>query len=122
MAWLYADEQFPRKVSELLREMRHDILTVQEAGNANQGIPDDDVLAFAISDNRAIITLNRQDFIRLHKTNPNHAGMIVCTNDADRSRMATRIHEAMSDDKPLRVYAAEEPLPGKLIRVVRPSI
>lgn len=113
MARLYADDQFPQKVSELLREMGHDVLTVQEAGNANLGIPNDDVLGFAISDNRAVITLNRQDFIRLHKANPNHAGIIVCTNDADRSRMATRIHEAI---------AAEEPLPGKLIRVVRPSI
>ena len=113
MARLYADEQFPRKVSELLREMGHDVLTVQSAGNANLGIPDDDVLAFAISDNRAVITLNRQDFIRLHKANPNHAGIIVCTNDTDRVRMATRINEAI---------LAEEPLLGKLIRVVRPSI
>jgi hypothetical protein len=29
--------------------MGHDVLTVQEAGNANLGIPDDQVLAFAIS-------------------------------------------------------------------------
>lgn len=43
MARLYADEQFPRAVSELLRAMGHDVLTVQEAGNANQGIPDEDV-------------------------------------------------------------------------------
>jgi predicted nuclease of predicted toxin-antitoxin system len=111
MARLYADEQFPRKVSELLRTMGHDVLTVQEAGNANLGIPDEEVLAFAVSDNRAVITLNRQDFIRLHRSNPDHAGIIVCTNDTDRSRMATRINEAI---------AAEEPLQGKLIRVVRP--
>lgn len=32
MARLYADEQFPQKVSELLRKMGHDVLTVQEAG------------------------------------------------------------------------------------------
>jgi hypothetical protein len=41
MARLYADEQFPRAVSQLLRDMGHDVLTVQEAGNANLGIPDD---------------------------------------------------------------------------------
>jgi predicted nuclease of predicted toxin-antitoxin system len=112
MARLYADEQFPRKVSELLRTMGHDVLTVQEAGNANQGIPDEEVLAFAVSDNRAVITLNRQDFIRLHRANPVDFGIIVCTNDTDRERMATRINEAI---------AAEEPLQGKLIRVVRPA-
>lgn len=43
MARLYADEMFPQQVSELLRTMGHDVLTVQEAGNANLGIPDDEV-------------------------------------------------------------------------------
>ena len=112
MARLYADEQFPRLVSELLRTMGHDVLTVQEAGNNNLGIPDEEVLAFAIRDNRAVITLNRQDFIRLHRANSEHFGIIVCTNDTDRSRMATRINEAISN---------QESLEGKLIRVVRPA-
>ena len=35
MARLYFDEQFPREISEILRTMGHDVLTVQEAGNAN---------------------------------------------------------------------------------------
>jgi Domain of unknown function (DUF5615) len=42
MARLYADEQFPRVVSELLCTMGHDVLTVQEAGNANQKVSDDE--------------------------------------------------------------------------------
>lgn len=92
MARLYADEQFSRKVSELLWTMGHDVLTVQEAGNANLGIPDEEVLAFALSDNRAVITLNRQAFIRLHRANPVHLGIIACTNDTDRARMAIRIN------------------------------
>jgi hypothetical protein len=70
------------------------------------------VLAFAVSDNRAVVTLNRQDFIRWHKATPGHSGIIICTNDLDRYRMATRINEAI---------AASEPLSGKLIRVVRPA-
>ncbi|GAB1539104.1 DUF5615 family PIN-like protein [Scytonema sp. NUACC21] len=112
MARLYADEQFPREVSELLRTMGHDVLTVQEAGNANQGIPDEQVLRFAVNDNRVVITLNRQDFIRLHRSSPEHLGIIVCTNDTNRSRMATRINKAI---------ITEEQLTGKLIRVIRPS-
>ena len=112
MARLYADEQFPRKVSQLLRRMGHDVLTVQEAGNANLGIPDEGGLGCAVSGNRAVMTLNRQDFIRLHKVNAVHAGVIACTNDTDRERMAIRINEAI---------ASSEPLPGKLIRVVRPD-
>lgn len=112
MARFYADEQFPRAVSELLRRLGHDVLTVQEAGNANQSIPDEDVLNFAIQDNRAVLTLNHQDFVRLHRANPEHSGIVSCTNDRDRTRMANRINAAI---------ATEESLDGKLIRVVRPS-
>jgi Domain of unknown function (DUF5615) len=49
MARFYADEQFPFPVVELLRALGHDVLTVQEAENADQGIPDEEVLAFAVS-------------------------------------------------------------------------
>jgi predicted nuclease of predicted toxin-antitoxin system len=112
MARLYADEQFPRDVSEQLRTMGYDVLTVQEAGNANLGIPDEEVLAFAVRNNRIVITLNRHDFIRLHRINPDNSRIIVCTNDTNRPRMATRINEAIT---------AEESLASKLIRVIRPS-
>ena len=40
MARLYADEDFPLPVVEELRRLGHDVLTVQEAGRANQGIDD----------------------------------------------------------------------------------
>jgi hypothetical protein len=33
---------------QLLRALGHDALTVQEAGNAGDGIPDPEVLAFAV--------------------------------------------------------------------------
>lgn len=112
MARLYADEQFPRRVSELLSSMGHNVLTVQQAENANLGIPDEEVLTFAASENRAVLTLNRFDFIRLHRSQPDHAGIIVCTDAPDRNQMAIRINEAIS---------AEEILTGKLIRVNRPS-
>ena len=47
MARIYADEQYPFPVVKILRNLGHDVLTVQEAGKANQKIPDDEVLAFA---------------------------------------------------------------------------
>ena len=72
MAHLYANENFPRKVAEFLREMGHDVLTTSEAGNAGQAIPDNDLLAFAVRTNRSVLTLNRRDFIRLHRDAPNH--------------------------------------------------
>ncbi len=112
MARIYADEQYPLPVVEFLRPLGHDILTVQEAGNAGLGIPDEDVLAFAVSNERAVLTLNRGDFIRLHRSQPDHAGIIICTQDNNWERQATRINDAIYD---------EEILSGKLIRVNRPS-
>lgn len=111
MASLYADEQFPLLVVELLRTFGHDILTVQEAGNT--GLPDPDVLAFAVSNERAVLTQNRRDFIRLHRLQPYHAGIIVCTEDRNFQRLATRINEAIF---------AEESLKAKLIIVNRPAV
>ncbi len=112
MARLYADEQYPLPVVEFLRALGHDVLTVQEAGKANQRIPDQEVLAFATSEERAVITENRKDFFRLHRIQPNHAGIIACTNDRDWERLANRIHNTI---------IAEESLQGKLIRIVRPT-
>ncbi len=112
MARLYTDEQFPLKVSKLLRTLGHDVLTVQEAGNAGRGIPDPEVLAFAVSNERAVLTMNRFDFIRLRCLEPDHAGIIVCTEDRNLERLAKRINEAISPEESLR---------GKLIRVYRPS-
>ncbi|MEM1171075.1 MAG: DUF5615 family PIN-like protein [Cyanobacteria bacterium P01_H01_bin.35] len=112
MARLYADEQFPKRVVELLRTFGHDVLTVQEAGLANQKIPDLEVLAFATQNERAVLTLNRVDFFRLHRTVSNHGGIIACKDDFDRERMANRINDAIS---------AQETLTDQLIRVKRPQ-
>ena len=113
MASFYADEQFPFQVTELLRNLGHDVLTVQEAGNANQRIPDEQVLAFAVSQERAILTINRIDFIRLHRRDDQHFGIVVCTNNRNWQQFTAQVDEAVR---------IEESLQGKLIRVVRPSV
>ena len=109
MARLYADEQFPFPVVVSLRNLGHDALTIQEAGNA--GDDDPEVLAFAANNDRAVMTQNRRHFIRLHAEQPNHYGIIVCTDDKNLERLAARIDDAI---------ASEETLRGKLIRVNRP--
>ena len=48
MAKFYTNENFSIPVAKELRKFDHDVLTCQEAGNANLGILDDQVLAFAI--------------------------------------------------------------------------
>lgn len=108
MARFYADEQFPLATTRRLRELSHDVQTVQDAGKANQGISDEDVLAFAASVERAVLTLNRRDFIRLHQQNILHSGIVVMRDDRNRIQLANRIHLAIQ---------REPSLTGKLIRV-----
>lgn len=88
---LYADENFPLRVIEELRRLGHDVLTAFEDGKANQAVTDADLLTRAIELKRALLTLNRQDFKRLHLPVPNHTGIIICTEDPDRVRQAQRI-------------------------------
>jgi predicted nuclease of predicted toxin-antitoxin system len=109
MASFYADEQFPKATTIVLRSLGHDVLTVQEAGNANQKIPDEDVLAFATDRDRAVLTLNRYDFIRLHKQSSAHAGIIICSENTNFERLAEKIHAAVSplislNEQLIRVY------------------
>ena len=110
MAVLYANEQFPRRVVEFLRELGHDVLTVQEADN--RGLPDGEVLAFATSQQRAVLTLNRKDFVKLHRASNAHSGIIACSRDDNWQRQAERIHAAVS---------AQESLSGQLLRVNKPG-
>jgi hypothetical protein len=112
MARLYANENFPLPSVEELRRLGHDVLTMMEAGQAGQAMPDEAVLAFAREEERALLTLNRKHFIRLHKTRSDHAGIIVCTFDTDFAGLAHRIHTAI---------ASRAPLKGQLIRINRPG-
>ncbi len=112
MAKLYSNENFHRSVVLFLRSLGHDVLTTKEAGLANQGIPDEQVLLFAISENRIVLTFDRPDFIRLHRKSPTHAGIIACTEDANSEALAHRIHAALIENDHL--------LDNQLIRIYRP--
>lgn len=112
MARLYTNENFPQPAAEELRRLGHDVLTVQEAGNAGRAIPDDQVLGYAMEQRHAVVTLNRKHFLRLHQERPDHSGIVVCTFGPDFTGQAKRIHDALAD---------QEPLAGKVIRVHRPG-
>lgn len=112
MARLYSNENFPIPVVEELRLLGHDVVSIQERGRANEGTPDDEVLRLAISEERAVLTINRKDYIRLHRKSAQHAGIIVCTYDPDYPGQAARIHSAV---------VALPDLHGQLIRVNRES-
>lgn len=86
------------------------MLTIQGAGKADQALPDDAVLGFAKEAGRAVLTLNRRHFIRLHRVNSTDEGIIVCTFDPDFIGQAERIDKAI---------ASLPSLLGQLIRVNR---
>src|SRR5436305_12752613 len=111
MALLYADENFEYSVVIELRQLGHDVLRAQEAGQAGQTIPDPAVLVYATAAGRAVLTLNHRDFKRLHRQGVPHAGIISCTRDDDSAALAGRIHAAISA------------LPGldyQFVRIIRP--
>ena len=109
---LYADENFPLRVGEELRRLGHDVITALEDGRANQSVSDRQLLERATEIGRALLTLNRLDFKRLHFQFPEHAGIIICTEDPDRLGQAQRIAESL---------AGKGDLAGQLVRVYRPS-
>jgi len=98
MVKLYSNENFPLDIVRHLRQLEYDVLTSYEAGQANQGIPDDEVLAFATQDERILITLNRDDFIALHRSGMPHAGIIICKEDRDYLGQAQILHTYLSQN------------------------
>jgi hypothetical protein len=112
MAKLYSNENFPLQVVEGLRALGHDVLTSYDSGKANQSIFDADVLAFAAKDGRILVTLNRRHFIGLHRSDSNHAGIVVCSYYPDFAALAKRIHEALIAQPDMRSQLVRINLPG----------
>lgn len=96
---------------QALRDFGYDVLTSYESGRANQRIPDDEVLAFAKSEQRIVITLNRDDFIALHRRNKEHAGIIICKDDRDYQGQIEFLHHYL--------LSRTENLAYRLIRVLK---
>lgn len=114
MARCYSNENFPHHVVRELRNLGHDVLTSLDAGQANRRIPDDEVLAFAVTEARVLLTQNRRDFLRLHNTGRvPHCRIVLSTADEDFAGQAQRIHDALT--------GAGADLRNMLVRVNRPA-
>lgn len=101
MASFYSNENFPLPAVELLRAMGHDVLTSRETGKINQSIPDEDVLAYAASLSRCLLTQDK-DFFVLHEKVVNHAGIIHTTVDLNYQRLASNICEMIKKSPSLK--------------------
>lgn len=111
MASLYSNENLSIDLVERIRECGYDVLTSYQAGQANQGIPDDEVLAYATANQLSVITFNRDDFVALHRSGINHAGIIICKDDRDYLGQAQALHIFLSTQV--------SSLQNRLIRVLR---
>ena len=97
MAGFYTNENIALQVVMELRRLGHDVLTSREAGKANTAVPDAEVLAFAATNGRILLSHNRRHFLQLHqrRTLP-HAGIVVCTFDPDFAGLALRVQDAVT--------------------------
>ncbi|GET43983.1 DUF5615 family PIN-like protein [Microseira wollei] len=114
MLKFYSNENFPMEMVYLLRSLGYDVLTSYEAGQANQKIPDERVLIYATNAGRIVITENRQDFIDLHFTTSNHAGIVICKADRDYAGKVQAIHNFFTQDT--------QPMNNRLIRVMKQNV
>jgi predicted nuclease of predicted toxin-antitoxin system len=124
MANLYSNENFPLDLVLLLRQQGHNIVTSYESGQANQGITDEDVLTFATKSDRSVITLNRDDFLKLHRLGINHSGIIICKDDRDYSAQAETLNnflQAQTDliNRLIRIQKQNQPKSKSQIFIVR---
>jgi uncharacterized protein DUF5615 len=77
---LLLDEMFSDNIAHQLRAKGHDVTSVV-ADPALVGLPDDQVLAYATTQGRALVTANIKDFVPLdghHRAaGQSHAGLIL---------------------------------------------
>ena len=114
MLKFYSNENFPIAMVDLLRSRGYDVLTSYEAGQANQKIPDDEVLRYATNVGRIVITENRQDFINLHFTTSSHAGIVICKADRDYAGKVQVLHDFFTHDT--------QPMDNRLLRVMKQNL
>jgi len=96
-----------RHLVKLLRESRHDVVTVNEAGLAGES--DEAVLAFALAKGRITLTANVRDFWTLHQAGVAQGGVLGMCHDGDPSKDMTwgEIVEAIG-----HMEAAQVEVPG----------
>src|ERR1700722_12148369 len=77
---LLLDEMFSDNIARQLRAKGHDVISVV-ADPALVGLPDDQVLAYATTEGRTLVTANIKDFVpldsRYRAASQSHAGLIL---------------------------------------------
>ena len=101
---LFTDEHIDARLAPALSRRGFDALSCQEAGRANQRVSDEDQLAFAASQGRAILTFNTVDFIALDiawkQAGRRHAGIIVSAEIRSLTDLIHRVGHHLSTVSP----------------------
>jgi hypothetical protein len=110
---IFADANLPKELADGLRALGYDVLTVQQyqkSSRPEHGLSDELVLQTAVKFRRIICTLDRFDFLALHRANPSHKGMILIKRGrkSNLRRILSHIDDAIK---------SLAPLDGKAIRV-----
>jgi|SRR5580704_12423612 hypothetical protein len=117
---LLLDEMFSDDIPEQLRANGHDVISVV-ADPALVGLPDDQVLAYASTQGRALVTANIKDFVpldgRYRAAGQSHAGLILVStktfpqNRGFPSAMTTSVVTLLSDTAKIQ--------PGQVLFLMR---
>jgi len=79
---LLLDEMYPRVIAERLGGRGHDVISVHDA--PGRGAPDHEILQYARSEGRALVTENIRDFRplaeQLVSSGESHAGLVFTTD------------------------------------------
>jgi predicted nuclease of predicted toxin-antitoxin system len=125
MIRFYSNENLAINLVEAIRSLGYDVLTSYEAQQANQGIPDDEVLRYATINNRCVLTFNRGDFLVLHRNQINHCGIIACREERDYSVQVQVLHEFLESgnqdlkNRLLRLQKQNQPKSNQPVFIVR---
>ena len=92
---LFTDDHIEPRLARALSRRGFDVLSCQDAGQANQRISDEEQLAFATSQGRAILTFNFVDFIALDirwkQAGRRHAGSMVSPEIRSLTELIRRV-------------------------------
>ena len=90
---LYFDEDVSRDIVENLRQRGFDVLSARDAGQLH--LDDDEQLAFAVAQERALVTHNRHDFELRHQrylsAGQPHPGIIIAKRRASDAAVVHKL-------------------------------
>ncbi len=95
---LYADEDFSLRAVEELRRLGHDVVAARDDGML--GRPDEAILARATALGRVVLTHNRDDYNRLHRSGAVHTGILSTSHNRDYIALASLVHAALAGKEP----------------------